>query len=132
MLAAQQFQHRLDVQRGRPIGTGMLLLALERIGYPVTVVALALVGAWGALALMVGAEVALTLAITLWLAGSGHRGAALLQGLAATPLRYALILLDPPAMLWFAGRLWLARKHRWYVQRENDGDRRAAARALRR
>ena len=54
------------------------------------------------------------------------------QGLAATQLRYALILLDLPAMLWFAGRLWLARKHRWYVQRENDGDRRAAARALRR
>ena len=128
----QPFGERVTLQQGRPIGTGMLLLALERIGYPVTLVVLALAGAWGALAAMAGVEVVLTLAITLQLAGPGHRRMALLQGLAATPLRYALILLDPPAMLWFAGRLWLARKHRWYAQRENDGDRRAAARALRR
>ena len=127
----QPFGERLTRYQGRPIGTGLLVMALERTGYPVALLVLALGGWWQVLGWVVAVEVLLTLLVSVRLAPPGRRAVALLQAVIASPVRYALLLLEPPAMLWFAGRRWLARQHRWYARRESDGDRRDARRSLR-
>ena len=116
----QPFGERLTQRQGRPIGTALLLAALERTGYPVALLALALTASWAPLAVLVGIESALAVTLGVRLAPSGGRIAAALQALAATPVRHALMLLEPLALLWFAGGLWLAGRHGWYVRREVD------------
>lgn len=127
----QPFGERLTHRQGRPIGTGLLLLALERVGYPIAVLALALGGWWVALALVAGVEITATLAISAWLGGPGRRGAEALRALLATPPRYALMLLEPFAALWFLGGLWLVGRYRWYVRRASEPGRGGAWRRRR-
>lgn len=126
----QPFGERMTRQHGRPIGAALLCIALERVGYPVLLLVLALGGHWAALAALVGVEVMATLAIA-WRHAPQPAPDALLQGVLATPLRYALILLEPFAMTWFGIRLWLRGDFRWYVRRELDGVRGRRARATR-
>ncbi len=128
----QPFGERLTHRQGRPIGTALLWQALERIGYPVVLLVLGFNGWWIALALTAGAEIALTVAVSAWLARPGRRLARALWALLATPPRYALIALQPIAMLWFAGGFWLAGQHRWYVRREVDEPGRGDGRRRRR
>ncbi|MEO6169415.1 MAG: glycosyltransferase [Lysobacter sp.] len=116
----QGFGERNTLKRGRPLGLALVTTALERIGYPVLLWVLALTGQWGAMALVVGLETAATAAIAAWVA-SDRRGLAVLHALAWSPLRYALILLEPACVGWFAIRLWWRRELGWYVRRDHDG-----------
>ena len=116
----QPFGERLTHRQGRPIGTALLLAALERTGYPVALLALTLTANWAWLAVLVGVESALAITVVVRLAAPGRRRGAALQALAATPVRHLLMLLEPLAVLWFAGGLWLAGRHGWYVRREVD------------
>lgn len=127
----QPFGERLTQSQGRPIGTGLLLLALERVGYPTVLLALALAGAWLPLVLLVGVEVASALTASAWLARPQDPVGAVLRALLATPPRYALMLLAPFAVVWFAGGLWLAGRHGWYVRREAEGALRGGGRRRR-
>ncbi|KGM53508.1 hypothetical protein N799_11565, partial [Lysobacter arseniciresistens ZS79] len=56
----QPFGERLTHRQGRPLGRGLLLLALERAGYPVALLAAGLVCGWGAAGVLVAAEAAAT------------------------------------------------------------------------
>ncbi|MGV8940705.1 MAG: glycosyltransferase [Lysobacter sp.] len=117
----QPFGERVTHEFGRPIGTALLLIALERIAYPAVLWTLLLTGQWTALAVLVGLEVALTLLLAAALSSPQQRMPALRRGLLALPLRYVLILLQPLAMTGFAIRLWMRGEFRWHARRELDG-----------
>ncbi len=119
----QGFGERNTLERGRPLGMALALTALERIGYPVLLWVLALAGQWELLAGIVALETTATSAIAAWVA-SDRRGIAALQAIAWTPIRYALIVLEPFAVGGFAIRLWWRRELGWYVRRDQDGRRR--------
>jgi len=117
----QPFGERLTRRQGRPVGTALLLLALERIGYPVTLLVSGLTGAWLVFALAAAVEILGTLAVSARVAPVGRRWRALLGAVAATPVRYVLIAVELVAVLWFALLLWPTRRLRWHVQREVEG-----------
>lgn len=119
----QPFGERLTARYGRPIGTAVLLAAVERIGYPAVLLVLAVLGQWLALALVIAIEALLALAVLATLAPPRGRRAALWQGALVTPLRYGLIFAELFAVLHFALQLWLTGKRRWFAHRH------AAARA---
>ncbi|MGY0617811.1 glycosyltransferase [Lysobacter sp. A378] len=116
----QPFGERLTRHQGRPAGTTLMLMALEQLGYPTALYALALTGHWSLLASVVGLEVGAALLLAWWVAGA-DRWRALRRAAFVTPLRYALMLTGPWAMAWFAGRLWLWGRYRWFVRRQVDG-----------
>lgn len=116
----QPFGERMTREYGRPIGTALLLIALEQAVYPIVLLMLLLTGQWAALAVLVGLEVAMTLLIVDMCSPAQQRASSLGHGVLAMPLRYALILLQPLAMAGFAIRLWLRREFRWYARRELD------------
>lgn len=122
----QGFGERITRERGRPLGTPLVLIALERIGYPVLLWALVLAGQWTALAIIVALEVLATCFIAARFA-SGPRLRAALQALAWTPVRYLLIAQEPLALGWFAIRLWWKRDLDWHVRRDPTGRRRPRA-----
>lgn len=112
----QPFGERLTQLQGRPIGHALLLQAIERIGYPVALLLLALLGLWTALGVVVAVEVTLALALLVTLAPQ-RRWAVFGQGLLATPLRYALMLAELFTLLHFAGQLWITGQRRWHTRR---------------
>lgn len=122
----QGFGERITRERGRPLGTPLALITLERIGYPVLLWALVLAGQWTALAIVVALETVATCFIAGRFA-SGARFRAALQALVWTPVRYALILQEPLALGWFAIRLWWKRDLDWHVRRDANGRRRPRA-----
>ncbi|QOY62625.1 glycosyltransferase family 2 protein [Lysobacter sp. H21R4] len=122
----QGFGERITRERGRPLGTPLALIALERIGYPVLLWVLALAGQWTALAIVVALEVLATCFIAARFA-SGPRLRAALQALAWAPVRYLLILQEPVALGWFAIRRWWKRDLDWHVRRDASGRRRPRA-----
>lgn len=122
----QGFGERITREQGRPLGTALALIALERIGYPVLLWVLAILGQWPWLAVVIGVETAVTCAIARRFAR--ERGSvAALQTLAWTPLRYLLILQEPLAVGGFAIRLWWRRELGWHVRRDQQGRRRPRA-----
>jgi glycosyltransferase involved in cell wall biosynthesis len=117
----QPFGERLTRRQGRPVGTALLLLALERVGYPVTLLVLGVAGAWGAFTVVAALEILGTLLVSACGAPGGRRVRAVLGTVLATPVRYALIAVELVAVLSFALLLWPARRLRWHVQREVEG-----------
>ncbi len=117
----QPLGERVTRERGRPIGTALLLITIERIAYPVVLWMMLLTGQWLALGVLVALEVALTLLIVVAFSQPQHRASALRLAALAVPLRYPLILLQPMVMAGFAIRLWLRGEFRWYARRELDG-----------
>lgn len=120
----QAFGERITRERGRPLGAALAVIALERIGYPVLLLTLAILSQWVLLAAVVAAETAVTCAIAARFA-PGRRRVAALQALAWTPLRYVLMVQEPFAVGWFAIRLWWRRELGWHVRREQPGRQRA-------
>ncbi|MBW3551574.1 MAG: glycosyltransferase [Proteobacteria bacterium] len=114
----QPFGERLTASHGRPIGTALLLGALERIGYPAVLGVLLLLGQWPALALLIGGETVLALLVLARLAPPGQRASAALRGLLTTPLRYLLIFAELFTLLHFAAQLWLTGRSRWLAHRD--------------
>ncbi|MBA2238456.1 MAG: hypothetical protein H0W24_07150, partial [Lysobacter sp.] len=111
----QPFGERLTALHGRPIGTALLLGAVERIGYPAALGVLLLLGQWAGLALLVGVETMLALLVLARLAPSGQRASAAVRGLLATPLRYLLIFTELFTLTRFAVQLWLTGRRRWFA-----------------
>ncbi|MGY0800047.1 glycosyltransferase family 2 protein [Lysobacter sp. A286] len=116
----QPFGERLTGQLGRPAGTTLVLMALEQLGYPTLLYALMLTGHWSLLASVVGLEVGATLLLA-WRFSGPHRWLAVGRAAFVAPLRYALVLTAPWAMAWFAARLWMWGRYRWFVRRQVDG-----------
>lgn len=116
----QPFGERLTRQQGRPAGTAFVLTMLERLGYPALLYTLALTAQWALLAGVVALEAGATVCAA-GASGGGHRWVALRRSMLAMPVRYALVLIAPWAMSWFAIRLWLLGRYEWFVRRQVDG-----------
>jgi hypothetical protein len=116
----QPFGERMTREHGRPIGTALLLIALEQAVYPIVLLMLLLTGQWAVLAVLVGLEMTMTLLIVGVCSSTRQPASALGRAVLAMPLRYALILMQPLAMVRFAIRLWMRREFRWYARRELD------------
>lgn len=117
----QPFGERLTWRQGRPVGCGLLLLALERIGYPAALVAMAVVGRWDLLAVVVAVEVGATALVAALVEPPGHRVGAAGRALLAAPLRYLLLAVGAVAVVGFSVLLWPARRLPWHVKRRVEG-----------
>ena len=117
----QPFGERLTWRQGRPVGCGLLLLALERIGYPAALVAMAVVGRWDLLAVVVAVEVGATALVAALVEPPGHRVGAAGRALLAAPLRYLLLAVGAVAVVGFGVLLWPARRLPWHVKRQVEG-----------
>lgn len=108
----QAFGRQITERLGRPIGWVMFMGAVEKIGFPTTLLIMLIMQWWEPLAITVLAEVLLSLGL-LVAASPGHRWASLGKGLLVTPLRYALIVTELFTIGRFAADLWLTGNRRW-------------------
>lgn len=97
---------------GRPIGWTLLTSALEKIGFPTSLVILVILRMWEALAITMAVETMLVL-FALAVTAKGHRWTYFWKGLLMTPLRYLYILFDFITILRFATDLWLRKNRSW-------------------
>jgi len=88
---------------GRAIGGGLGLAALERIWVPAAVLGLLLVGHGAAVAVILGVEAVLAIAVMTAMA-PGHRLRMIAKGILTTPMRYGLMLTELYSMLGFVVR----------------------------
>ncbi|MDQ3617470.1 MAG: glycosyltransferase [Pseudomonadota bacterium] len=89
----QPFGERLTRQQGRPIGWAVFFAAVEKIVFPLLLMALAATAQWIALLLLVAVECVLTLGLLLAVTPGAHLPT-LVRGLLATPVRYGLMFVD--------------------------------------
>ncbi|MFP7723226.1 glycosyltransferase [Lysobacter sp. A3-1-A15] len=98
----QPFGERLTRQHGRPIGWALFFGAVEKVVFPIGLMALAVLGQWAWLAAVVAAEMAVAFGVLLAVTPRGRRGAMLGKAVLFTPLRYALMLQELGIVLGFA------------------------------
>jgi glycosyltransferase involved in cell wall biosynthesis len=97
---------------GRPAGWALMSSAVEKIGFPTVLLAMALLGNWEGVAITVGAETLLTVA-ALMAVMKGQRLEYLFKAIAVTPIRYALLASELVTLTRFASDVWLTRNRRW-------------------
>lgn len=108
----QPFGSDYTLQYGRPMGWIVFMSAAEKIFFPTALLILVILQMWWGLAVTLVAETALAVGV-LAIISRGRRLTALLQGLAVTPLRYAMLVFDLVTIGRFAGDLWLTKNRRW-------------------
>lgn len=97
---------------GRPIGWTLCMSAIEKVGYPATLLAMLMLQLWEPLAITMAAETALVL-FALAVVARGHRFEYFLKGLLMTPVRYAGLAVELVTIGRFASDLWIRRDRRW-------------------
>lgn len=108
----QPFGEQYTREYGRPIGWAMFLSAVEKVGFPTALIVMLILRMWEPLAVTLIAELLVSLSVLVVVA-RGARIAALLKGIAITPLRYALMVADTYTMARFAVDLWLTGNRKW-------------------
>jgi glycosyltransferase involved in cell wall biosynthesis len=98
---------------GRPIGWAILLALVEKIGFPLAVLLLAVFGHWEALAFTLTSETLLILLITAVLSEKASRVEYLLKAVIATPIRYMVMMYDLPVAARFLTDIAFSKKPRW-------------------
>jgi hypothetical protein len=97
---------------GRPVGWALLSSAVEKVGFPTVLLAMALLGNWEGLLITVCAETFLTVT-ALVVVMKNRRLECLIKGIAVTPIRYALLAFELVTIARFASDVWLTRNRRW-------------------
>jgi glycosyltransferase involved in cell wall biosynthesis len=97
---------------GRPAGWTLLASAIEKIGLPAALLMMAILGNWEALLITVGAETAIAVT-ALAIVMKGRRVEYLVKGIAATPVRYALLVSELVTIARFAADVWVTGDRRW-------------------
>ncbi len=108
----QRFGRDWTDRYGRPIGWVLFMSAIEKIGFPAALIAMAALQLWEPLLITIVAESFLALA-TLALVTRGQRLAYVGKGLLVTPVRYLSIFSDFFTMLRFSFDLWITRNRSW-------------------
>lgn len=98
---------------GRPIGWTVFMSAVEKLAFPVVLLAMVILQAWETLLVTLVAETAVSLTILGIVSPKGRRTEMVLKGILITPVRYASLLFDLTTTLRFAGDLWLWKDRRW-------------------
>ena len=108
----QAFGNAHTLRYGRPAGWALMSSAVEKIGFPAVLLAMALLGNWEGLLITVCAETLLTTA-ALMIAMKGQRLEYLVKSIAVTPIRYALLVTEFVTIARFASDLWVTKNRRW-------------------
>jgi hypothetical protein len=86
--------------------------AIEKVFFPTSLLIMVILQMWEALAITLAAETLLCIT-ALALVTKGKRLEYVVKGLAATPIRYALLGMDLLTIGRFATDLWLTNDRRW-------------------
>jgi glycosyltransferase involved in cell wall biosynthesis len=108
----QAFGRARTEELGRPAGWILAMSAVEKVFFPVTLLIMAILGWWEALAVTVLAETAVCL-FALSLVMKGKRLEYIFKGLLATPIRYALLGSELITLARFATDLWITGNRKW-------------------
>jgi glycosyltransferase involved in cell wall biosynthesis len=108
----QAFGRSRTADFGRPAGWVLALSAVEKIFFPTSLLIMAILRMWEALAITVAAETAICL-FALCLVMKGRRIEYLLKGILATPIRYALLTSELVTIGRFATDLWITNNRKW-------------------
>jgi hypothetical protein len=108
----QAFGRARTAEFGRPAGWTLLLSAIEKIFFPTSLLIMVILQWWEPLAVTIAAETVVCL-VALAVVAKGERWKYVAKGLAATPIRYALLMMDLLTILRFVTDLWLTNDRRW-------------------
>ena len=108
----QAFGRERTVAYGRPVGSMLMMSAVEKVFFPTTLLIMIILRNWEALAVTVVAETAVVLA-ALAAVMKGQRLEYVAKGLVATPVRYALLMSELFTIGRFALDLWIKKDRRW-------------------
>jgi hypothetical protein len=108
----QAFGRARTARFGRPAGWILLMSAVEKIFFPTALLIMLILRMWEALAVTVAAETAICLT-ALALVMKGRRLEYVFKGLAATPIRYALLGTELITIGRFASDLWITNNRSW-------------------
>jgi hypothetical protein len=108
----QGFGRALTEEFGRPAGWILLTAAIEKVFFPTVLLMLVLVGAWEPLWVTLAADTAICV-IALMVIMKGQRLEYLVKGLAATPIRYALLASELVTLTRFTTDLWITNNRKW-------------------
>ena len=97
---------------GRPVGWALMASAVEKIGFPMVLLAMVFFQNWEGLLITVGAETLITVA-ALAMVMKRQRLEYVVKGIAVTPIRYALLACELVTIARFASDMWLTRNRRW-------------------
>jgi hypothetical protein len=109
----EPFGDQFTAQYGRPVGWSIFMSAVEKLAFPVALLAMLAMSMWEALLVTLVAETAVSLAIMLVVAPPGRKLEFLAKGILITPIRYASLLFDLVTVLRFAGDIWIRKDRRW-------------------
>ena len=108
----QAFGRARTEQFGRPAGWILAMSAVEKVFFPVSLLIMAILRWWEALAVTVAAETAVCL-VALALVTKGQRLQYFVKGLLITPIRYGLVALELITLGRFASDLWITGNRKW-------------------
>ena len=108
----QGFGRNRTAEFGRPAGWTLLMSAVEKIFFPTAVIIMLILGNWEALAVTAAAETAVCAAALAYVM-EGKRLEYALKALAATPIRYALLVSEVVTIGRFAADLWVTNNRKW-------------------
>jgi glycosyltransferase involved in cell wall biosynthesis len=108
----QAFGRARTEELGRPAGWILALSAVEKVFFPTTLLIMAILGLWEALAITVLAETAICL-LAMFLVMKGKRLEYVFKGVLSTPIRYALLTSEVVTIGRFATDLWITGNRKW-------------------
>jgi glycosyltransferase involved in cell wall biosynthesis len=108
----QAFGRARTGEFGRPAGWTLALSAVEKVFFPTSLLIMAILRMWEALAVTAIAETTICL-FALCFAMKGRRLEYLLKGLVSTPIRYALLGFELLTIGRFATDIWITNNRKW-------------------
>jgi len=108
----QSFGEEYTRKYGRPVGWVLLTSLMEKVFFPLALLAMIVLRLWEPLAITVGAETLLSVVI-LAIVAPGQRLQYLLKGLLVTPIRYLSLLFDLFTIGRFCADIWIFKNRRW-------------------
>ena len=108
----QAFGRARTGEFGRPAGWTLALSAVEKVFFPTSLLIMAILRMWEALAVTAIAETTICL-LALCFAMKGRRLEYLLKGLVSTPIRYALVGFELLTIGRFATDIWITNNRKW-------------------
>lgn len=109
----EPFGDQYTERYGRPIGWSIFLSLVEKIGFPIVLLAMLATAKWDALMYTVLLEAVFALAILTIVAPPGHRWEFFGKGILVTPVRYSALIYDLTTTVRFAADLWVRKDQRW-------------------
>lgn len=104
----------LDYTRdyGRPIGWTLLMSTIEKVFFPISLLAMILARKWEVLAITLGIESALMI-LVLGVVAKGRRLECIGKGLLVTPMRYLYLMFEFVTLGRFTADIWFRRNRKW-------------------